>query len=730
MTFIEIAFYLLVSFSSVSLSFFIIQKKKSKEANYFSFLMMTAGLWVFLVFLFFYFNNSTAVLWLGRSTFAISLVMLIFLFDFVRSFPKSINFLEKKLIYWSIKTFTIFVAGLTLFTPFIIKDEIITGVNERETILGSLFALWVFCFIVLFLFSVFALLFQYKKAEKGVSQKQILYIFIGAGVAIVFGFLNTVILPFLNFQGSEKYGVPMALLIFFGFSSYTILRYRLMDIRLAFTRGVIYFLSLFSIVFLGIILFFIIEKTFSFVHQKILISLIIIISVFIFQPIVNFFKKLCAKYFYYSFYNYQKVLTELGEKLTTILDIEKLSILIINTLVEVMKLDRAVILLKDKKEEKYYIQRNIGFNVNNGISLVKDNFLTEYLEKTKKPLVYEELSLLLKETEDKNIAKKIKELQKDMLRIEANICLPLTLDRKIVGIIVLGEKISGDPYFKQDIDLLTNLANQASIALYNAKLHSEVQDLSENLEKKVEEQVGELQTAYKKLQRIDKMKTEFISIVSHQLRTPLSVIKGHLSMVNEGVYDKEPEKKAKILNDVYEANERLIGLVNDVLNASRIQSGRVEISKEKADITKVIKDVVEKLMPSAKEKGLKMIFHEPEKQIPKINIDVSKVENILINFIDNAIKYTNDGSVEVYLHQEEDGVVISIKDTGDGMNQEELEKLFETFSRGGAGKKYWIQGAGLGLYIARQFTELHKGKVWAESEGKGKGSSFYIKLPI
>jgi signal transduction histidine kinase len=246
----------------------------------------------------------------------------------------------------------------------------------------------------------------------------------------------------------------------------------------------------------------------------------------------------------------------------------------------------------------------------------------------------------------------------------------------------------------------------------------------------IEKLAARVEKANERLRKVDKIKTEFMSIVSHQLRTPLSIVKGHLSMIQEGLYDKEPEKKAKILNDVYEANERLIGLVNDVLNASRIQSGRVEISKEKADITKVIKDVVEKLMPSAKEKGLKMIFHEPEKQIPKINIDVSKVENILINFIDNAIKYTNDGSVEVYLHQEEDGVVISIKDTGDGMNQEELEKLFETFSRGGAGKKYWIQGAGLGLYIARRFVEMHGGKTWAESEGKGKGSSFYIKLPI
>jgi len=337
---------------------------------------------------------------------------------------------------------------------------------------------------------------------------------------------------------------------------------------------------------------------------------------------------------------------------------------------------------------------------------------------------------MLRDSQDEEEKTKIKELQENMHRIEAALCLPLLIEDKISGMIVLGNKISGDPYFEQDIDLLSGLSSQASIAFQNAKLYSEVQDLSQNLEKKVDEQVKELKQAYNKLQKLDKVKTEFMSIISHQLRTPLSIIKGHLSMINEGVYDDDGKRKSEILDNVYEANERLIALVNDVLNISRIQSGRVEINKEKVNLVELTRRTTERMMLSADEKGVKLIFHKNEEDLPEIKIDVAKIENVIINLVDNAIKYTNEGEVVVFVKEEGKHLLIEIKDTGEGMMKGELEKLFDTFSRGDAGKKHWIQGAGLGLYIARQFVEMHDGKVWAESEGEGKGSQFYIKLPL
>jgi signal transduction histidine kinase/uncharacterized membrane protein YhdT len=237
-----------------------------------------------------------------------------------------------------------------------------------------------------------------------------------------------------------------------------------------------------------------------------------------------------------------------------------------------------------------------------------------------------------------------------------------------------------------------------------------------------------LEEAYEKLQQLDQAKTEFMAIVSHQLRTPLSITKGHLSMVDEGVYDERPRKRKKVLRDVFRANERLINLVNDVLSTSRIQSGKIKVVKEESDIVKIIDNVVKKVKRRTKEKQIKIFFHKPKNSI-SIKIDVLKTENLFFNLFDNAVKYTNQGRVDVSIKNKKDFIEIKIKDTGEGMTKEEINKLFKTFSRGEAGKRYWVQGSGLGLYIARQFSEMQGGKVWAESEGKGKGSQFYIKIP-
>jgi signal transduction histidine kinase len=730
MTLFEIGFYIFVVLLNIGLAFFVFLTKKTSEAKSFVLLLFYSTAWILSVFFFFYSSNSIVVFWIGKFSFAAVLLMLFALLNFVRNFSKKIDEKENKKEYFIIRWMTYFIAGITLFTNLVIENEIIIGVAERETVYGSFYSVWIIYFLFLFAVSIFNLVKKYKKSEGGLEKKQVTYILIGSFIAISVGFFMIVVLTLFNIKSAEAYGGPFALLIFFVFTTYVILKYRLMDIRVALSRGLVYVLSFFSVISIGIFVIFAIETIFLNVSQKVLISLSLIIGISLFKPIFEFFQNLASKYFNYTFYNYQRVLADLGKSLTRVLDIEKLSSLINDTLADTMKLNRAVILIRSEKEGRYIIQKNIGFKEENGISLVKDNFLTEYLEKKQKPLVYEELSLILRDSQSEEEKNKIKELQKNMHRIEAALCLPLLIEDKISGMIVLGNKISGDPYFEQDIDLLSGLSSQASIAFQNAKLYSEVQDLSQNLEKKVDEQVKELKQAYEKLQKLDKVKTEFMSIISHQLRTPLSIVKGHLSMINEGVYDDDEKRKKEILNNVYEANERLIALVNDVLNISRIQSGRVEINKEKVNLVELTRRTTERMMPSADEKGIKLIFHKNKKELPEIKIDVAKIENVIINLVDNAIKYTNEGQVEVFVKEEEKHLLIEIKDTGEGMAKDELEKLFDTFSRGDAGKKNWIQGAGLGLYIARQFVEMHNGKVWAESEGEGKGSQFCIKLPL
>ena len=232
------------------------------------------------------------------------------------------------------------------------------------------------------------------------------------------------------------------------------------------------------------------------------------------------------------------------------------------------------------------------------------------------------------------------------------------------------------------------------------------------------------------LERISKAKSEFISITSHQLRTPLSAIKGYLSMIAEGIYGEIPERLKKPLKNVYLSNERLIKLVNDLLDISRIEAGKMEMKFERTNLEELINEVISELEVEAKKKGLYLKFEKPKEKLPQILIDKEKIRQIILNIIDNAIKYTKEGGATIKLKRVGNFLQIAVSDTGIGMTKEEIAKLFESFSRGAGGRKSWVEGAGLGLYISKKLIDLHQGKIWAESEGRGKGSTFYIELPI
>ncbi|MBI2643994.1 MAG: hypothetical protein HYW95_00590 [Candidatus Wildermuthbacteria bacterium] len=240
-----------------------------------------------------------------------------------------------------------------------------------------------------------------------------------------------------------------------------------------------------------------------------------------------------------------------------------------------------------------------------------------------------------------------------------------------------------------------------------------------------------LEVANVELKKLDAAKSEFISIASHQLRAPLTAIKGYASMLIEGSYGKISQKAIKVLSNVYDSNERLIKLVNDLLSLSRIESGKITVDLAPANIEQIIESTIGAIQIKAQQKNLQLLFEKPQKPLPQILVDEEKIRNVLINLIDNAIRYTATGSITLKAKQQEnERVHIAVADTGDGMTQSEVKTLFQSFSRGTAGMKSWTEGAGLGLYIADQFVRLHNGKIWAESAGKGKGSTFHIELPL
>ncbi|MBU4350968.1 ATP-binding protein [Candidatus Parcubacteria bacterium] len=238
-----------------------------------------------------------------------------------------------------------------------------------------------------------------------------------------------------------------------------------------------------------------------------------------------------------------------------------------------------------------------------------------------------------------------------------------------------------------------------------------------------------LESAYEELKRLDESKSEFISIASHQLRTPLSAIKGYISLLLENTYGPIEEKTKAPLKNVYQANERLIAMVNHLLNISRIEGNRIKLDFKKTSVEKIIVSVVGTMKIKAKEKNLYLRFEKPKETIPEITIDEEKISQAILNLVDNAIHYTKNGGVVIGLEKGSNSIIIKVKDTGVGLEEEDLNQI-KSFSRGKQGSLLWTEGIGLGLYVTKKFVEIHQGKIWFESGGPNKGSTFFIKLPI
>ena len=241
---------------------------------------------------------------------------------------------------------------------------------------------------------------------------------------------------------------------------------------------------------------------------------------------------------------------------------------------------------------------------------------------------------------------------------------------------------------------------------------------------------AELQRLYQEVDRLSKAKSEFLSIASHQLRTPLAAIKGYISMILEGSYGELNEKVKGPMESVYQSNERLIKLVNDLLNLSRLDAGKIKFEPQPTSLEEMIKGIIEELRITIENKGLYIKMKEPQLPLPEVMVDRDHIRQVILNILDNAIKYTRKGGITVELSKIDNTEQIKISDTGEGMDERELAGLFQMFSRATAGAQFHTEGAGIGLYIVRKFVEMHKGRIYAESKGKGKGSTFYIELPI
>lgn len=251
--------------------------------------------------------------------------------------------------------------------------------------------------------------------------------------------------------------------------------------------------------------------------------------------------------------------------------------------------------------------------------------------------------------------------------------------------------------------------------------------------KKLEKLSLELAEANIELEKLDQAKSEFVSIASHQLRTPLTVIRGYISMALEGSLGTLSLAGKDAFMKVSFEIDQLIKLMNSLLDLSRIESGKIKYDFAEGDLTKLIEGIIKEFQPMLDKKEIKVVFENNVFNLPKMVFDPDKIREVLVNLLDNAIKYTPEGKVKIILEIINKGGVdvvrISIADNGIGIKAEDLSKLFVKFGRTQESQTLSPGGMGIGLYFVKRVVEDHGGRAWVESGGAGEGSTFFVELP-
>lgn len=240
--------------------------------------------------------------------------------------------------------------------------------------------------------------------------------------------------------------------------------------------------------------------------------------------------------------------------------------------------------------------------------------------------------------------------------------------------------------------------------------------------------IAERKRAEKELRETMEIKSEFTSMVSHQLRTPLTAIKEGIGIVLDGEAGVINEEQKDFLDIAKRNVDRLARVINDILDFQKLDAGRAVFNMQENDMNKVVKQIQQAMTPLVKEKGLNLIT-ELDENLPMVRFDEDKIVQVLMNIVNNAIKFTEKGSITVTTNKEDNAIHVAVQDTGVGIKGEDMTRLFHKFEQLAQGKGKRTGGTGLGLAISKEIMEKHRGKIWAESE-LGKGTTFHFTLPI
>jgi signal transduction histidine kinase len=612
---------------------------------------------------------------------------------------------------------TVAMSTLTLFGNGVVRGIILNPGFEKKIIFGwAYYWLYIF-FIPGFFLTSFVVLFAKFLKGSPLIKVQILYILLGSMLSSSFAVITNLYLPTIGYFELNWLG-QLCTVLWIGGVTYAIIKHRLIDVRFVVARSLVYVLlvGIIAAFYTGTV--FVIGNSFftgkTDINQVALYAFLTIFVAFTFQPLKYFLEKVTDRIFFKNNYNSNELLSRLTKILATNLKLEDITRKTLSELFDTMHISRGV----------FYI-----FHNNNLIQSVSGGF--EEKEKHNENMILK----LCKKKEMMILEEVDNEENEELMRkLNASVALPLYVGDEMHGILLLGEKKSGDIYFNKDIEVLKIFGPEVSVALENSKAYEEIRKFNITLKKEVDKATKDLQNANIKLQQLDKLKDEFVSLASHELRTPMTVIKSYLwLMLSKNNVGTLSEKQKMYVSRAYTSTQRLINLVNDMLNVSRIESGRFTMDMKPIDLVDLVNTIHGEMLPKAQEQKINFEFARPLQPLPKVQADPERIEQVLINLIGNSLKFTaENGTVRIAIEHDPQTQqeIVSITDNGRGIDVADIQKLFQKFSM--VGTNYLVkqnaQGTGLGLYLSKSIVGLMGGTIWAESAGLGKGSKFSFTL--
>lgn len=704
-------FLLFIAVLNILLGVTVFFRNRKNEVNLtFSLIAYCVAIWTLAIFLSWLPSEVRRIDFWSNATFWGPSFIGPLLFYFSLIFPR------KKITVKPIYKIALFTPAVLLFF-LAIFNQINTKTYNPYTMERG-FGIYVFLiYFALVFISALVVLIRNLLTSSGIVKAQLKYVIFGFVGAAMVGIVLNLFFPLaLGNARLTIMGPPISGSLFVFVMAYTIVRHRLMDIRMVVARSVAYTIlvltmaAFYALSVLGLERLFFPQAADQLdLAQGAFRTVLAVIMAFSFQPLRRWITKATDRVFFKNQYEPEAFLDKLAHTIGSTIVLIELMYKTLDLLTNELKVTRGIFVALTENGSIFNSQAS-GYrsmpklDADDIIRFAKDGVA-----------VYDELP------ENSRY--------KHMLRkYDAAVAIPLKTENTTEGVLLLGEKQSGDMFSQTDLRVFEILAPELAVAITNAKSFEKIDRFNVTLRQEIKKATAELEKKNEQLRELDKAKDEFISMASHQLRTPLTAIKGYLSMLLEGDAGEIKVSQYDFVNEAFQGANRMVGLINDLLNVSRMETGRFFLEPVEVDLDTVVQEEIKQLSNHAKEKKL-YLKYEKKGKVPKVWADETKIRQVIMNFIDNAVYYTTTGGVTVTLEADKGHVIFKVTDTGIGVPKEQQKNLFTKFYRADNARHVRPDGTGLGIYLAKRVLDDHGGDLIFHS-AEGKGSTFGFKFPL